>query len=391
VKLIYIARARIPTEKAHGLQIMKMCEAFAKQGVKVELVISHRIQSRTLKNIDAFEYYGVEQIIRIIRLPVPDLIYLQKFLPKKINVFHIHDTVFSLFALFYSLLKNPDVIFTRDSKAAFLLSFFKPVIYETHTFSRSKIDRFFEKKGFKRFRKVVAITKHLKNVYIDNGFASGIITVLPDGVDLEMFDIQISKADARTQLGLEEDEDIILYTGHLYPWKGAHTLLEASKRVTGKIVIVGGLEEDVKAIKDRVEKEKRGNVQIVGHVNPNLIPIYLKAADVLVLPNSTQETRSKFYTSPLKLFEYMASKRPIVASDLPSIREILNKDNAVLVMPDQSYSLAEGISMVLGDEKLASKISDIAFNDVKEHTWVIRVSKILKYYDKSQGGISSPY
>jgi glycosyltransferase involved in cell wall biosynthesis len=91
-----------------------------------------------------------------------------------------------------------------------------------------------------------------------------------------------------------------------------------------------------------------------------------------------------YYMSPLKLFEYMASKRPIVASDLPSIREILNEQNSVLVEPDNPEKLAEGIKRILADNNFAEKISNQAFQDVQQYTWQKRVEQILGFVKKNE-------
>ena len=83
---------------------------------------------------------------------------------------------------------------------------------------------------------------------------------------------------------------------------------------------------------------------------------------------------------PLKLFEYMASKRPIVASDLPSIKETLrNEKNAILVKPDNPQALAEGIKRVLIDKELADRISEQAFKDAQEYSWEKRSGRIFKF------------
>lgn len=75
----------------------------------------------------------------------------------------------------------------------------------------------------------------------------------------------------------------------------------------------------------------------------------------------------------------MASKRPIIASDLPTIREVLNENNAVLVEPDNPKLLVQGVKKVLQDSKLSDKISKQAFQDVQQHTWQKRAENILEF------------
>ena len=75
----------------------------------------------------------------------------------------------------------------------------------------------------------------------------------------------------------------------------------------------------------------------------------------------------------------MASKRPMVASDLPSLREILNEKNCIFCRPDDPKDLAEGVEKILGNEELANKISLQAFRDVDNYTWEKRVGSILDF------------
>src|SRR3989344_3082477 len=120
------------------------------------------------------------------------------------------------------------------------------------------------------------------------------------------------------------------------------------------------------------------NVLILGHKPHQEIPSYLKAADVLALPNSAKD---KIYlnTSPVKLFEYMASGCPIVASNLPSIAEVLNYQNSVLVNPDDAGDLARGIEKILNEPNLGQQLSKRALEDVKNYTWEHRAKKILLF------------
>ena len=91
-----------------------------------------------------------------------------------------------------------------------------------------------------------------------------------------------------------------------------------------------------------------GRVHFTGTVPHKAVPFHLAAGNLIALPNSAEQEISARYTSPLKLFEAMASNRPIVASDLTSLREVLTDDkNAVLVPPDDKHALAVAIAIGL--------------------------------------------
>ena len=109
----------------------------------------------------------------------------------------------------------------------------------------------------------------------------------------------------------------------------------------------------------------------------------MKAADVLVLPNSGKDTVSRLYTSPMKLAEYMASGTPIVASDLPSLREALDESNSVLCAPDDPSALAGALMKLLSDAELSRKVSAKALSDVKGRTWEKRAQAIAGLIDRT--------
>src|SRR5262249_46193853 len=149
--------------------------------------------------------------------------------------------------------------------------------------------------------------------------------------------------EARKRLGLSTDLRMVVYTGHLYSWKGVDTLAEAARLLSDdiRIFVVGGTPDDIRNFRQICTGV--ANLSIVGHRNHAQVPIWQKSADVLVLPNTARENISKYYTSPMKLFEYMASGRPIVATDLPSIMEILNRDMAFICKPDDAAAMAAAI------------------------------------------------
>ncbi len=133
-----------------------------------------------------------------------------------------------------------------------------------------------------------------------------------------------------------------------------------------------------KKIQKRLQRSggNQGHIRIVGHRPHAEVPLWQRAADILVLPNTAKEAISRFYTSPMKLFEYMASGTPIVASDLPSVTEILTSERGVLVEPDNPKALASAIGRALADEQAAARAGR-AQAWVAEHTWAKRAARIL--------------
>lgn len=376
MKITYVANIRIPTEKAHGFQIMKMCESFVNHGVEVELVVPKRWNGKLDKE-NPFVYYRIEEKFKIKRLPCLDLIIgdLHKFIGP--IGFWIQTFSFLIFLIPYILFNKSNFIYCRDEPILFFLSFFKKnLIFEAHALPKRKYQ-----KTLTRINKIIVITNQIKELLIKQGIDEKKILVASDAVDLKEFDAELDQIDCRQKLNLPLAKKIVLYSGHLYSWKGVDVLAESSNFLAENIVIVfvGGMAGDIKKMENFIKQRNLKNIILFGHRQHQEIPYFLKAADVLVLPNSGIKKISELYTSPLKLFEYMAAKKPIVASDLPSIREILNQKNAILVESDNSKSLASGINQALTDLKLANEISEQARRDVQNYTWDKRGENIINF------------
>jgi len=142
---------------------------------------------------------------------------------------------------------------------------------------------------------------------------------------------------------------------------------------------VGGHDKEpdlarVKAFAGQLDCASR--ITFTGLIPPADVAARLRECDVLTLPNPASAISNAF-TSPLKLFEYMASGRPIVASDLPSIREVLrHEDNALLVEPGNPQALVAGIARLKEDAALGRRLADQARIDVREFTWARRAERL---------------
>ena len=377
MKLIYLVNQRLPIEKAYGLQVAKMCEAFVELGIKVELVAPTR--KDPIKQ-DFFDFYSIDRSFVFKKIFSPDV-----YLPGKLDriAVSIKSFISGLVLVLYSIFRKIDFIYSRDELPLYFLSFFrKNIFFEAHKFSKKR-SRF-----YKRFKKVglrvVVISGGLKNEFISFGFKPNNILVAPDGVDLKEFDIDVFKEEARRKLNLPQSKTLIGYVGMLKTMgmeKGIGLLIESLKFLPQDtlLVLVGGRKEDIDFYKKLSgNKNLSGRVLFVGFVKHSLVPLYLKAFDILTMPFPPNQHYA-FYMSPLKLFEYMASKRPVVATDLPSIGEILNEKNSVLVEPDNPLSLADGVELLLGNQNLAESLANQAFRDVKNHTWQKRAEVIFEF------------
>ncbi len=363
MEMLYLANIRLPTEKAHGIQIMKTCEALAKAGIEIELVVPIR---RNKLTTNPFAYYGVpENSFKIVTLRVPDLIRYGRL------GFLISSIWFSERARWGKSFWTADIIYSRD--ALVLVQYLllgRKLVFEAHA-KPSFVARIVARHAYR----VVVISNALREVFVAAGIPRERIVVAPDAVDEHLFDTVPVKSEAREILGLLLAQHIVVYTGHLYARKGADTLAEAATRIPEALfVFVGGTAEDIARFKKRWGSQE--NIHIVGHVAPERVPLYLRAADVLVIPNSGKSEDTARFASPMKLFEYMASGTPIVASDVPSIREILSEKAAQFVDADNPDRLAEGIQVILFDTVRAGGKAIAARSAAGAYTWKKRVARI---------------
>lgn len=351
MKIAYIAAIRLPTEKADGYQIMRVCSALAALGHDVSLYVPTRINPIAT---DPFDFYSIERNFRVVRVPCADWIRYAALLGPLALFLQMYSFVRALRHGRY--VSKGTTIYSRDPEV--VASFAKAgyaCVYNAHT--SHKRAPFL----IRRARGVVCNSAGTERLVREK---TGLPTVVAhNAADCNPY-VDVDKVTLRHELRLPEERPLALYAGHLYAWKGGETVLAAAALCPDvTFVVVGGTERDVQRVS---EQTLPANVLLLGHQERSRIPRFLAAADVLLFPNTAGTQESISHTSPLKLFEYMAAGRPIVASDLPSVRDILSEETAFFVVPGSAVSLVRGVREALAG---GTARAESALQESYRHTW----------------------
>lgn len=354
--MIYIANIRIGSERAHAIQVRSMVAALAAT-LPVTLILPRR---------GTWEDPGLPAMVHIVRIPVPDTVAWGRL------GFWLEYLCFALFSGVYAALARGDVV-TREYLCAILPAFVgKRVLWESHRGEWNAGVRLALSLG----ARIVAISGGLRDFYKARGVAEGRITVLHDAIDPSLFERPEPKARSRERLGLPQNARIAMYIGGLDAWKGVGTLCEAKAYLPDvEVVLIGGSEAELVPL-----RREHPHVRFLGHRPYAELADNQAAADVLVLPNTAKEAISSSYTSPMKLFAYMTSGIPIVASDLPSLREVLDESCALLVTPDDPQALAQGIMRAF--EGGSAALAQEAKRRSLRYTWDARAQHMAAFMKK---------
>ncbi|MFP4573762.1 MAG: glycosyltransferase [Desulfobacterales bacterium] len=361
MKIVYLSSSTIPSRTANSIHVMKMCQAFVKNGHEVALMASPGQESQS----DIWSAYAVDQCFSIKYIKRPNwgrfgsLVY-GEHVARKVSQ------------------ARPDLVYGRCPHSLALASRLNiPFIYEAHdlpkNFFRKRVEHFLFSR--KNFRSLVVITEALKKAYLKNfsELKDVMVLVAHDGADI----MDQTVLPRPTSIS---DPMKVGYAGSLYPGKGMEIIAELSKVATEyEYHIVGG-----NGPLEKWSNTLGENVIFHGHVSPSQVYLYLIEFDVLLLPLLRKVQTSGGgdigkYTSPMKLFEYMTAKRPIVASKLPVLEEVLeNGKTALLANPDKIYDWKNSLDRLNDDDQLRKLLAENAFKELRNrYTWLGRSKAVL--------------
>ena len=385
MRIAYFSRTEIPARTANSVQIVKMCNAFATNGHEVTLYFLSQTDEKS--SADPFKFYGISKSFEIKRIRVPRV--------GSSRLSYLFSTLVSFLQLLWEVRKDSsEVIYSRDLVAtlAFGLGGSKTNIFETHfpVFHNHLEGLMFRFALSRKYiSRVVVISRALEQAYSAHyGKRLPEVVVAPDGADK----ISVSSM-AEVGLGVRDNQMKLGYVGHLYCGKGMEMIDKlAAEMSVEEFHVVGGFEKDIQYWKGRI---KSPNVFFQGFVGQSKLGQYLRKFDVCLLPNQrevrafgAEQSRNSpnisQYTSPLKLFEYMAYGKPIIASDLPVLREVLDDEIALLVDPEDVKEWIAAVN-ILKDRGVRERYGAAARRRFEHnYTWQHRARNVLASTDQNQ-------
>lgn len=232
---------------------------------------------------------------------------------------------------------------------------------------------------------IIVVSDALKRQLVEYGVEGDKIIVAPNGVHPDQFYPEIGDNGLKKQLGIE-DKFVVGYTGTFGHWHGVEVLAEAVKHIVKRIPNAVVLFVGDGNLRPKIEEiTKRDNVNdkilITGFVPFKTIPNYLAACDVLLSP-CVNNADNDFFNSPVKLFEYMAMGKPIVASNVGQQGVVINDGiNGLLHEENQPEELAEKVYQIYQDNDLAVRLGKEARKRaVEKHDWKVNSQMIIDAY-----------
>lgn len=370
MRIAYVANIRFPTEKAHGIQIAKMCEAFAHSGTELTLIPTYRGSAA-----NPFSFYNLSERFQIKRAWAPGRI-------SSFPGFLFSSVVFSVTSFFRTRATSPDIVYTMDIDPVSFLSLpftKKPVFIDLHGPKKNSfINRFF----FRKVHGVVTINETIKEeMRRQFPHLEDRVLVFPNGVDLP--EERISQDKARDALSLPPREKIAVYTGSAQHWKGIDTALRAAKELPHvQFYFVGFTAAAFRSAGITIRIPS--NVHAVGARPHKEMEQWRAAADLLLVTGTRSDWYSDKYTSPMKLFEYMGSHRPIVASRTPAIAEAVNENEVFFHEPDNAEDLVRTLEYALENKDKAGRKIAAAYERAKTLTWEKRAAAVLQFINEKK-------
>jgi len=381
MKIALITNSRIPSLTANSIQAMKVAQALMQLGHNIKMFAPK--ESPITNHQLLLTHYGLRLAPELDLLP---------------SISGLKRLDFIVYAQRAARKFGAELIYTWLPQSAALGAWMGyPVVLEMHADNSGRLGAWWLGQLWKQNTpKVMTVTTSALRKALERSakfeFPNEALLLAPNGVELEKYAGLPSPTEARRQLNLQEGLTVG-FTGHIYPGRGADLLFELARQMPAvNFLWVGGTPDLVDFWRGKLNEAGMTNVMMTGFVKHELIPFYQAAADVLLMPYSRSIEASSGQDiaeviNPMKMFEYMATGCGIVSADLPSIREVLNEGNAVLVEPGSVGGWRLEIERLLADEPRRLALGAQARKDVEQLTWVKREERVMELLESNLRGL----
>jgi glycosyltransferase involved in cell wall biosynthesis len=386
----YVTLHDLTQQAAYGPQIVQMCRTFGRLGNDVELFSAGGQDSSSPKRLKQFRnLYGEDIPFSVHFFPSRTILGRLKMLGG------LRGAVQAVRGM------KTDLVYCRGHwEALSLARLDAPVIFEAHATKLHDefpiLDRLLRRRTVRasrlpNLRLFVCISQALAKVWHEFGVPEEKIYVAHDAVDVSMFEPALTIEEARARLGLQENRPVILYAGSLYQDRGLELLLGAAKALPEySFWILGGSEQDMARSKRAAKEAGVTNVQFLGFVAHPRVPVYLFAADVLLML-WTWRVPTIATCSPMKMFEYMAAQRTIVGPAFPTVLEVFEKDkDAILFEPDNLQDMIQALRRGVEESHRGNLAATARRKVIAKYTWELRCRGILEAFAARNPGEAVP-
>ena len=391
MRIYFLSGSLLPSMEASGVNVMKTCDALARNGHEVTL-FARRNGTDDVASVR--QRYGVSDDVRLVLLGAatpPRELWIRRRDTFDRNVRYPLAVTRAL-----RRLPAPDLLYGRHIYSMIPASLAwpaVPMIFELHQVRGSRGGRIAERWLFRRpaFIGAAAISEALiadyRAVYAD--LAGLELFLVRNGADPPRADLPTAALGGRP--GVRR----IGYAGSLFEGKGMETVAAVAARLPeADFHVVGGTTADIASWRARTAG--LANVIYHGFVDNAQVPACLAAMDVILAPPRIQTspmTGRDFgrWESPLKIFQYMAAGKPIIASDIPIVREILRDGVTALLAPVEDIDAWVAALRRLEDPALAQRLGEAAQSDhARRFTWAAKAQAIENMYRHRPRCLRSP-
>ena len=378
MRIACITTSVIPSKSANSIQAMKVVHAYRELGHDIRLWVPDFGQAEWPQ---VAEIYGIKEEFEIRWLPFRPIANRYDFCWKSVRK---------------ALDWKADAIYTWSLQAAVFAALQKiPIVIELHDFPMGFL-------GPKLFKLFIALRGEKLVLTTTQALADGLeaaygfkfkpqmLQIAPNGTEPLRYSGLPSPEKSREKLGLK-NVFTVGFTGHFYAGRGADLLLDLAKNLPEiNFLWVGGREKDIAPWRDRLLNIEIRNVNLTGFIPNRELPLYQSAAEILLMPYSKKISGSsggsiERVINPMKMFDYLAAGRAIIASDIPVFHEVLDNNIAEFCKPEKSSDWVDKIRALKADPERLNALGLAARKAALKYSWknraqetICRLEKIIK-------------